>query len=99
VNAITDSLQVSFLRGGVFYLFFTTANQVVFSPMGIGSPFPGNKVAGVRQTLQTFVDTNFKENFSQEQKNCFQIINARHFEIRTLVYKMVIAGISDGSLH
>lgn len=67
--------------------------------MGTGSPFPGNKAAGVQQTLQTFVDTNVKQSLSQEHKCRFQNINATNFEIRTLGYVMVIGGNSDGTLH
>jgi len=67
--------------------------------MDTGSTFPANKAAGVRQTLQTFVDTNVKESLAQERKSCFQNINATNLKIRKLGYVMVIGGNSDGTLH
>jgi len=72
---------------------------VVSSPLGTGSPFRGDKAAGMRQTLQTFVDMNFKESLPQEQKNFLQNINAMNFEIKTLIYLMVIEGSSGGTPH
>jgi len=53
----------------------------------------------MRQTLQTFVDMNFKESLPQEQKNFLQNINAMNFEIKTLIYLMVIEGSSGGTPH
>jgi hypothetical protein len=67
--------------------------------MGTCSPFPGNKAAGVRQTMNIFVDINFKKSLSQEQKICCRSVNVMNFDIRTLGHLTVFAANSVGTRH